>query len=46
MARRVLMADVNEGRVLGRQRLGWMDVVKMAMSSRGMTVELARQRER
>ena len=25
MARRVLMAEVSEGRVRGRPRLGWMD---------------------
>ena len=28
MARRVLMADVSEGRVRGRPMLGWMDGVK------------------
>ena len=37
MARRVL------GRVRGRQRLGWMDGVKVALGNRGMTVEAARQ---
>ena len=42
-ARRVLMADVSGGRVRGRQRLGLMDSVKMALGSRGITVETARQ---
>ena len=39
MARRVLMAEVSLGRVRGRPRLGWMDGVKVALGSRGMTVE-------
>ena len=43
MARRVLMAEVSLGRVRGRPRLGWMDVVKVALGSRGMTVEAERQ---
>ena len=43
MARRVLMAEVSEGRVRGRRRLGWMDGVKVALFNRGMTVEAARQ---
>ena len=43
MARRVLMAEVSGGRVRGRPRLGWMDGVKVALCSRGMTVEAARQ---
>ena len=43
MAGRVLMADVSGGLVRGRQRLGWMDGVKMALGSRGMTVEAVRQ---
>ena len=30
MAGRVLMAEVSEGRVRGRQRLGWMDGVMAA----------------
>ena len=38
MARKVLMAEVS-----GRQRLGWMDGVKLALGNRGMTVEAARQ---
>ena len=29
MARRVLMAEISGGRVLGRPRLGWMDGVKV-----------------
>ena len=43
MARRVLMADVSGGPVRGRPKLGWMDGVKMALGSRGMTVDAARQ---
>ena len=43
MARRVLMAEVCVGRVLGRPRLGWMDGVKVDFGNRGMTVEAARQ---
>ena len=38
MARTVLMANVS-----GEQMLGSMDGVKMALGSRGMTVEAARQ---
>ena len=43
MARRVLMAEVSEGRVRGRPRLGWMDGVNVALGNRGMTVDAARQ---
>ena len=43
VARRVLMAEVSGGRVRGRPRLGWMDVVKVALGNREMTVEAARQ---
>ena len=43
VARRVLMAEVNGGRVRGRPRLGWMDGVKVALGNRIMTVEAARQ---
>ena len=43
MARRVLMVEVNGGRVRGKPRLGWMDGVKVAFGNRGMTVEAARQ---
>ena len=43
MARSVLMAEVGRGRVRGRLRLGWMDVVKVALGNRGMTVEATRQ---
>ena len=43
MARRVLMADVSEGRARGRPMLGWIDSVKGASANRGMTVEAARQ---
>ena len=42
-ARRVLMAEVSGGRVLGRPRLGWMDDVKVALGNKGMMVESARQ---
>ena len=34
MARRVLMAEVNGGRVRGRPRLGRMDGVKVALGNR------------
>ena len=43
MARRVLMAEVSEGRVRGRPKLGWMDGVKVALGNRGIIVEAARQ---
>ena len=43
MARRVLMAEVSEGRVRGRPTIGWMDGVKVALVNRGMTVEAAQQ---
>ena len=43
VARRVLKADVSEGWVRGRPRSGWMDGVKMALGSRGITVEAVRQ---
>ena len=43
MARRVFMAEVSEGRVQGRPRLGWIDGVKVALGNRGMTVEAVRQ---
>ena len=39
IARRVLMAEVSDGWVQGRLRLGWMDRVKVALGNRGMTVE-------
>ena len=42
-ARRVLMALVSGAPIRGRQRLGWMDGVKVALGNRGMTVEAARQ---
>ena len=38
-----VMADVSGGRVRDRPRLGWMDGVKVAFGSRGMTVEAVRQ---
>ena len=40
MARKVLMAKISEGLVLGRLRLGRMDGLKVAFGSRGMTVRL------
>ena len=43
IGRRVLMAEVSEGRVRGRPRLGWMDGVEVALGNRGMTVEAERQ---
>ena len=43
MTRKVLMAEVSVGRVRGRRRLGWMDGVKVALGSRWMTMEAARQ---
>ena len=42
-AEKGVMADVSGGRVRDRPRLGWMDGVKAALSSRGMTVEAVRQ---
>ena len=42
MARRVLMAEVSGGRERGRPRLCWMDGVKVALGSRGMSVDAAR----
>ena len=41
--RRLLTAEVSEGRVRGRPRFGWMDSVKVALGSRGMTMEAGRQ---
>ena len=35
VARRVLMAEVGGGRVWGRQRLGWMDGMKMPLAEEG-----------
>ena len=43
MARRVLMAEVSGRRVRGIPRLGWMDGVRVALGSRGVTVEAARR---
>ena len=43
MARSTLMMDVSGGQVWGRQRLGWMNVVNMALVSRGMKLGAARQ---
>ena len=43
LARRVMMVEVNGGRVRGRPRFGWMEGVKVALGHRGMTVEAARQ---
>ena len=43
MARRMLMAEVSGGPVRERQRLGWMDGVKVALGNRGMTAHAARK---
>ena len=43
MARWLLMAEVSGRQVLSRPRLGWMDGVKVALGSRGMTVAAAGQ---
>ena len=43
IARRVLMAEVSEGRPRNRPRLGWMDGVKVALGNRRMTVQAAPQ---
>ena len=43
MAKRVLMAEVSGGWVLGRPRLDSMDSVKVAFFNRGMAVEAGRQ---
>ena len=40
----MLMADVSEGWVRGRPRLGLMDGLKMAVGGRGMTVDVALMR--
>ena len=45
MARRV-EAKVCLGRVRGRQRLGWMDGMKVALGNKLMTVEAAPPPER
>ena len=41
--RKVLIAELSEGRVQGRQMSCWVDSVKVALGSRGMTVEVGRQ---
>ena len=46
MARRVLTAEVSEGRVRGIPRFGWIDGVKVALGNRGMTEEAATMCER
>ena len=43
MTRRVLMAELSGERVRGRPKLGWMNVVMVALSNRGMTVEAVQQ---
>ena len=43
MARRVLMAEVSGGWVRGRQRLVWMDGVKVTLGNSGIMVEAVRQ---
>ena len=46
MARRLFIADVSGGRVRVRSRFGWMDGVTVALGSRGMMVDAARQCEK
>ena len=41
MARRVLMTEVSGRLAQGRPRLGWIYGVKVALGSRGMTVDAA-----
>ena len=43
MARRVSMAEVRGGCLRSRSRLGWMYGLKVALGSREMAVETARQ---
>ena len=43
IARKVLMAEVSGGREQGRPMIGWMDDVTVALGTRGMTLEAARQ---
>ena len=43
LAGRVMTAEVNRGWVRRRLWLAWMDAVEVALASRGMTVEAARQ---
>ena len=43
LARRVLVAEVCEGQVRGRLRLGWMGGVKVALGNRGMMVAAVSQ---
>ena len=42
MARRVLMAEVSGGWVGGRQRLVWMDGLKVTLGNSGIMVEAVR----
>ena len=42
MTRRVLTADLSEGRVRVRTRLDWMDGVKVALGSKVIMLEAAR----
>ena len=43
LTRRVMMAEVNGGRVRRKPRFGWMDGVKVALGNRGMAAEAARR---
>ena len=45
MARRMLILEVSGGQVPSRPRLGWIDGVKVELSSRGMAAEGWRQRD-
>ena len=46
MVKRVLMAEERGWRVRGKSGLGWMDAVKVALGSYGMTVEVIRKNSR
>ena len=43
MTRRVLIVGISVERVWDRPKLGWINGLRVALSSRGMTVEAARQ---
>ena len=43
MTRKVLIGEVSEALVGGRPRFGWIDIVKVALGSRGMTLQATRQ---
>ena len=43
MARRVLMAEVSGRQIRGRQWLGWIDGVKVALGNKEMIVKAAQR---